>query len=125
MRRGLQILLGVLSLIPILICTLGILYGAGRFGDDVSANLDNQYRYLSAFYLSLTFLVWWMIPNIERHAVPLRIVMGGIFLGGLARAYSHVTVGPADSDLFGGMILELALIIVIPWQAIVAKRAQA
>ena len=68
--------------------------------------------------------MWWMIPNIERHTVPIRILIGVIFLGGLARAYSHFTIGPGAPGQFGGMVLELALIIVIPWQAMVAKRAK-
>jgi len=125
MRRGLQIVLGILSLIPLLFCALGVVYGAGRFGGDVTAGLDNQFRYLSTYYLSLTLLMWWMSPNIERHTVPIRILIGVIFLGGLARAYSHFTVGAGDPGQFGGMVLELALIVVIPWQAIVAKRAAA
>ena len=31
MKRGLQVLLGVLSLIPLLVASLGLLFGAGRF----------------------------------------------------------------------------------------------
>jgi len=124
MKRGLQIVLGVLSLIPLLFCILGVVYGAGRFIDgDVPAALDNQFRYLSVYYLSLTLLIWWIIPNVERHAVPIRILIGVIFLGGIARLYSHLTVGPGDPGQFGGMILELLLIVIIPWQAAVAKKA--
>jgi len=31
-------------------------------------------------------------------------------------------VGHPGTDLYAGMIIELALIVVIPWQAMVAKR---
>lgn len=125
MKRGLQIVLGILSLIPLLFCILGVVYGAGRFVEDVPAALDNQFRYLSTYYLSLTLLLWWAIPNIERHTMLVRIMVGVIFLGGLARLYSHLTVGPGEPGQFYGMILELALIVIIPWQAAVAKRAGA
>lgn len=126
MRRGLQIVLGLLSLIPILVFVRTITGGAaGIEGDVVSATLDNQVRYLSTFYLSLTFLIWWMIPNIERHTVPLRILIGAIFLGCLARAYSYMTLGHPGDQFFTGMIIEGALLLIIPWQAIVARQARA
>ena len=125
MKRGLQIILGLLSLIPLLVAARTLTGGAaGLEGSVVSATLDNQLRYLSTFYVSLTLLIWWMIPNIERHTVPLRILVGAIFLGGLARAYSLMTVGHPGAPFFNGMIIELALIIVIPWQALIAKRAR-
>jgi hypothetical protein len=126
MRRGLQIVLGLLSLIP-LVVAYGALSGgaAGIEGRAVSAALDNQLRYLSTFYLSLTVLIWWMLPNIERHTVPLRILIGAIVLGGLARLYSLMTVGHPGEQFYTGMIIEFVLIIIIPWQAMVAKRAKA
>lgn len=123
MKRGLQIALGVLSLIPLFFAGLGLVEGAGRFlPDGAPPALDNQYRYFSSIYLVVTFTIWWAIPNIERHKVPVRIIAGCIFLGGLARLYSHLTVGPGQPEQFAGMILELAAILFIPWQAAVAKK---
>ena len=124
MKLGLQIILGLLSLIPLALGIQNIGGGAEVLaGAPVSAALDSQFRYLSTFYLALTGLIWWMIPNIERHTVPLRILIGAVFLGGLARAYSLLQIGHPGPDLYAGMLIEFALIIVIPWQAILAKRA--
>ncbi|MEM7661924.1 MAG: DUF4345 domain-containing protein [Pseudomonadota bacterium] len=124
MKRGLQIALGVLSLIPLFFAGLGIANGAGYFlPDGAPAALDNQLRYLSTIYLIVTFTIWWVIPNIEQHKVPVRIIAGVIFLGGLARLLSHLTVGPGQPEQFAGMILEIAAILFIPWQAAVAKKA--
>jgi len=76
MRRGLQIILGLLSLIPLVLAIQNIGGGAAALeGEAVSAALDSQFRYLSAFYLSLTFFIWWIIPNVERHGVPIRILV--------------------------------------------------
>ncbi|MEO0881945.1 MAG: DUF4345 domain-containing protein [Pseudomonadota bacterium] len=126
MKRGLQIALGVLSLIPLLFAGLGIAQGAAYFlPDGAPAALDNQYRYFSAIYLVVTFTIWWVLPNIEQHKVPVRIIAGVIFLGGLARLLSHLTVGPGQPEQFAGMILEIAVILFIPWQAAVARRAGA
>lgn len=109
MKKTLQIILIVLSLIPLYFGVTGIIFGAAQWlaAGDVTAAIDNQYRYLSAFYLSLAFLIWWMIPNIERHATPLRLLIAAIFIGGLARAYSHYTVGTPPMSNIAGMVLEL------------------
>ena len=124
MKHGLQIALGILSLIPLFFAGLGIAQGAAYFlPDGAPAALDNQYRYLSAIYLIVTLTIWWVIPNVERHKVPVRIVAGVIFLGGLARLLSHLTVGPGQSEQFAGMIIEMAAILFIPWQAAVARQA--
>jgi len=124
MKLGLQIVLGLLSLIPLVLGLQNIGGGAEALaGEPVTAALDSQFRYLSTFYLALTFLIWWMIPNIERHATPLRILIGTIFLGGAARAYSLMQVGHPGPELYAGMFIEFALILVIPWQAMVAKRS--
>jgi len=94
MKRGLQIVLGLLSLIPLLVAFGGLTGGA--------AGIEG-----------------------ERHTVPLRIIIGAIFLGGLARVYSLMTIGHPGDQFYNGMIIELVLIIIIPWQAVVAKRAAA
>lgn len=124
MRLGLQIALGALSLIPLVFAVIGVFLGPGQFGvEPVSAALDNQYRYLSAYYVSLSFLLWWAIPTIERHGTMLRLLVAALVLGGLARLYSHLTVGPGDPGQFVGMILELGAVVFIPWQAAVARKA--
>lgn len=126
MKLGLQIVLGLLSLIPLILGIQSIGGGAAALaGEPVAAALDSQFRYLSAFYLSLAFLIWWMLPNIERHAVPIRILIGVVFLGGLARAYSLMQVGHPGDQFYNGMIIEFVLIIIIPWQALVARKARA
>lgn len=126
MKRGLQIVLGILSLIPLVLAVQNVGGGAAALqGGPVSAALDSQFRYLSTFYLALSALIWWMIPNIERHKVPLRILIGAVFLGCFARVYSMMQVGHPGEQLYAGMIIEFFLIIIIPWQAIVAKRANA
>ena len=109
MKKTLQIILLVLSLIPLFFAVVGIWLGAGRWlpPEAVTPAIDNQYRYLSGFYLSLAFLIWWMVPNIEKHAAPLRLLVLAIFIGGLARAFSYVSVGVPPTVNILGMALEL------------------
>lgn len=123
MKRGLQIVLIILSLIPLYFGVTGVLFGAGQWiaAEAVTPAIDNQYRYLSAFYLVLAFLLWWMIPNIEKHTTPVRLIVLAIFLGGLARLYSAMNIGTPPMPNIIGTALELGSPILALWQAKVAS----
>ncbi len=123
MKRGLQIVLFILSLIPLYFAVTGFVGGAAGLngGAAVNADLDNQFRYLSAFYLMLTFLIWYIIPTIEQHTGIFRIAILAIFLGGLARLYSYTTVGVPQPSMIGGMALELGAPLLAIWQNMVVK----
>lgn len=127
MKLGLQIGLGLFSLIPLAFAVLGIAQGAAFYapGSDVPAAVDNQFRYLSAIYLLVTLLLWWIIPQVEKHALILTFVCGVIFIGGLARLISHVAVGPGMDFQFSGMIIELLVPGFVIWQRLVARSARA
>jgi len=118
-KRGLQIVLAVLSLIPLYFAATGVLFGAAGLngGEATTAGLDNQFRYLSAFYLTLFFFIWWIIPQIEKQTAIFRWVVLAIFLGGLARLTSYLTVGPPTPDMIAGMALELGSPLLILWQS--------
>lgn len=125
MKLGLQIGLGILSLIPLFFAIMGIMNGASFFMPEggFPAAIDNQLRYLSAIYLLVTMLLWWAIPNIEKHGTVLAFICAAIFIGGLARFLSHSTVGPGIDTQFAGMILELSSPIFLIWQRLVARSA--
>lgn len=125
MKLGLQIGLGVLSLIPLFFATMGILNGASFYMPDggFPAAIDNQLRYLSAIYLLVTLLLWWTIPNVEKHSLLLAFICTVIFIGGLARFLSYSTVGPGLDTQFSGMLLELGSPIFLIWQRLVARKA--
>lgn len=119
MKRGLQIVLAALSLIPLYFGILGIWGGAGFANDGgaVTNGLDNQYRYLSAYYLSLFFLIWWVLRDLENRGAVLRLLILAVFIGGLARLYSYMSVGAASLQETGGMMLELGSPLLALWQA--------
>jgi hypothetical protein len=118
MKRALQIVLLVLSLVPLYFAITGVWGGAAALnGDAVSAALDNQFRYLSGFYLVLTFLIWWMIPNIEQHTTLVRLIVLALFIGGLARAFSYMSVGEPQAIQILGMALELGSPVLAVWQS--------
>ena len=124
MKRGLQIVLAVLSLIPLYFAITGLIGGgeAANAGEAVTAGLDNQFRYLSAFYLSLFFLIWWVLRDLDNRGAVLRLLVLAIFLGGLARLYSYLTVGPPPLHAMIGMALELGAPVLVLWHSKVANK---
>ncbi len=124
MRSALQIVLAIFSVVPLAFAVSGVFFGAGRWlpGEAIPSELDNQYRFLSACYLSISFLLWWAIPHIERHATLIRIIAFVLFLGGLSRLWSFVDVGWGSQAQVAAMVIELAAPLVAVWQAFVARR---
>jgi hypothetical protein len=125
MKRGLQVFLGVFSLIPVIFALLGFLAGAGRLSPEgVAVDLDNQYRYFSGMYLVVAFLLWSIIPAIEKHGRTLFLISAAIFIGGLGRIVSYMTMGAPSQDLMVGMGIELVVpVLFVVWQRAVAAKA--
>lgn len=117
LKFGLQFVVAVLSLIPAYYGLINAWIGAARFlpSEAINPLMDSQFRFQSAIYLGLALVIWWILPNIEKHTAIFRILILTIFLGGLARFLSYQTVGFANDTMFGGMILELAVPILIVW----------
>lgn len=124
MKRELQIVLAVLSLIPLFFAVTGLLGGgqAANAGEAVTAGLDNQFRYLSAYYLSLFFLIWWVLQDLENRGMVLRLLVLAIFLGGLARLYSYLTIGRPPVNAMIGMALELGAPTLVLWHKLAFKK---
>nr|WP_321361105.1 DUF4345 domain-containing protein [uncultured Hyphomonas sp.] len=125
MKRGLQVFLGVFSIIPVVFALLGFLAGAGRLSPEgVTVDLDNQYRYFSGMYLVVAFLLWSIIPAIEKHGRTLFLISAAIFIGGLGRVVSYMTMGAPSQDLMVGMGIELVVpVLFVVWQRAVAAKA--
>jgi Domain of unknown function (DUF4345) len=123
MRKSLQITLIILSLIPLFFGLTGVIFGTAGFpgADVIVPQLDNQFRYLSGIYLLVSFLIWWVVPMIERHGTLLRIVTLALFLGGVARAISWATVGQPPVFQIGAMFLEMSAPLFAIWQSKVAR----
>jgi len=87
----------------------------------VSAGLDNQFRYLSAFYLSMFFGIWYVLGDLDRRGAVLRLFVLAIFIGGLARLYSYIYVGPPPANAMVGMALELGSPLLILWHHLATR----
>jgi hypothetical protein len=54
-------------------------------GGPVNATIDSEYRFANAFWVTAGLLTWWAVPRIGTARTLLRITLGAVFLGGLAR----------------------------------------
>ncbi|HCX10177.1 MAG TPA: DUF4345 domain-containing protein, partial [Hyphomonas sp.] len=84
----------------------------------------NQYRYFSGMYLVVSFLIWSIIPSIEKQGRLLLVVSAAIFIGGLGRLVSVMTVGQPAQDQMVALGIELVVpVIFVLWQRMVSARA--
>ncbi|WP_299553289.1 DUF4345 domain-containing protein [uncultured Tateyamaria sp.] len=118
MKLGLQIVVGILSLIPGLYGLVNTWVGAARFlePDVVNAAIDSQFRFQSGIYFGLAIMIWYAIPRIDRATTLFRMIALTIFVGGLGRLLSWLTVGQPDAIMTGAMFLELSVPVLILWQ---------
>ena len=102
MKRTLQVIIAVLSVLPLAVGTLGFIFGAGLFlpAGMATPKLDSQFRFLSAWDVGLALVVWWIIPQIEYQTALFRIVRLAVFLGGVGRVIAwYLTRSPGTAFL--------------------------
>jgi hypothetical protein len=130
-KRLLQTVLAILGLIPILTGGLDFVLGArslhvvGSLMPLDAVNdvvLDSQIRFLAAIWLGVGIILYWVIPSIDRQTTLFRLLMGGIFLGGIGRMSSAVLVGIPPVQFLAVIVLELVGVpILIFWQSALSK----
>jgi len=123
MKRTLQVVLALLSLLPLAVGTCGFIYGAALFAPTagVTPKLDSQYRFVAAWDVGLALIVWWIIPQIERQTALFRLICIVVFVGGCGRVLAWLVVGSPGTVFLVVTGLELLIPLLIPWQAKVAK----
>jgi len=86
--------------------------------------LDTNLRFFSGVWLGLGLALFWLIPSIERQTILFRAIWGAIFVGGIGRVLSIVSVGtPPASFIFFTMLEVLGAPLFIYWQHQVAQAA--
>lgn len=122
MKRGLQIVLGVISLIPLYFAVTGMLGGAEPVGGEaVPGAVDNQFRYLSGIYLLVTLSLWRVIRNVEGEGTTLALALFAMAIGGVGRVISLMMVGDAAPEQTLFTPLEIGAPLLLIWQRMVAK----
>ena len=129
-KKVLQIVLGILGLIPILTGGLDLMLGASALniaGAAVSPNvlnnvvIDSQVRFLGAIWLGVGIVLYWTLPALEKQTTLFRLLIGSIFLGGIGRLTSAFLVGTPPNHLIAATVLELiGMPLIILWQSFIA-----
>ncbi len=126
MRRALQSVVLILSLLPLIVGTLGLLLGVEFYipASAADPNLDSQFRFMSGWDVGLTIIVWWIVPRIEKETTLFRIVCLAVFLGGLGRVAAWYFTGAPAVPVMAVTAIELLVPVLIPWQAHVARQSK-
>jgi hypothetical protein len=130
-RRALQCAIALAGCVPVSAGFAGMLLGTAAFetpmpiSDSImpDAALDSHMRYLSGLLFGLGLSFWAMIPHIERHATPVRILTAMVFVGGLARLIAALTVATPSIPMQLAIAMELIVTPVLClWQARIQTR---
>jgi hypothetical protein len=118
----LQAVVGLACLVPLMAGSMGVLRGvAWLHGDGVS--LDSQFRYMSGIFLGLGIAFVSCIPGIEHKTGRFRLLGVLAVLGGLARGLSWIELGPPDTGMRFGLVMELLVLpCLMLWQGSLARR---
>jgi Domain of unknown function (DUF4345) len=127
-RKLLQALTAGLGLIPIItgaLAMLGVedpLYRS--IGLPRSPLLDSNLRFFAGVWLGLGIALLWTVPTIERHTTLFRSVWGAVFLGGVGRLLSMLSLGAPPLPFIGFTILEIVgAPVFVYWQHRLARSA--
>ena len=127
-KRGLQIAMAVLGIIPIATGIIGM-FGLSdplfaNSGLPANAILDSNLRFFAGVWLGLGIALYWLIPNVERQTVLFRVLWGMIFIGGIGRLLSMFFLALPPIPFIGFTALEIiGAPFFIWWQARLARQA--
>ncbi len=95
-KLTLQIVMGLLAIIPVATGLLGLLGVEDPFyvavGMPPIVILDTNLRFYSGVWLGLGLSLCWLIPSIEKRTVPFRVIWAMIFIGGVGRLLSMLVL---------------------------------
>ena len=124
-RRALQVVVAILGTVALVFGLETVLFGAAPIlgvVSDVPPSVDSELRFYAAWYAGAGALLLWTVPRIESAGIVIRAVCTVVFIAGAARLLSLVTVGKPHALYLVLMGIELAIpIVLIPWQAAVAR----
>jgi hypothetical protein len=113
MKSGmmLQIAVAIASIVPIGAGAAGVILGPALMGATASTpDLDGHFRYLSGLLLGIGLVYLSSVPGIERYRSRFLLLGAIVFLGGLSRLWSVLSIGvlPSASMTFA-LAMELAV----------------
>ena len=84
--------------------------------------IDSDIRFLGAIWFSIGVILYWVIPAIDKQTTLFRLLIGGIFLGGLGRLSSALLIGIPPTQFIAAIALELiGMPLLLLWQSLLPK----
>jgi hypothetical protein len=126
-RRGLQVVLGILATVAVASGLAGMLAGPSALpgAGPVDATVDSGFRFANAFWFAAGVLAWWAVPRVESVTTVLRLTLGVVILGGVARLLAGLASGWPHPVYLGALAVELVVVpLVLWWQTAVARTAR-
>jgi hypothetical protein len=127
-RRLLQFAVALGCIVPIAAGGVGVMHGPEMLhgvGDNAPADLDSHFRYLSGLLLATGLAFATCIPRIEIRTARFRLLAFLVFVGGLGRLHSLISIGmPGGGHMFGLAMELVAVPLLVLWQARVAERPE-
>jgi Domain of unknown function (DUF4345) len=125
-----KIVAGILACIPIVTGFIGTFFKDPFFPisivlpEPVLSNLDNEWRFMSAIWLSIGVCFLWMLPQIEKYAQSFQMLLALIAIGGIGRAISWALHGTPSTDLIIFTSIELIVCpLLIIWLRQIVKES--
>ncbi|SCL58168.1 protein of unknown function [Micromonospora eburnea] len=123
-RKALMVVLVALGAVPIVSGLAGLFIGPAFIpgGGSTPVSVDNNYRFIDAYWLAGGVALWWSLFRLAERAIVTRVILVIAVVGGLGRLMSVIAVG-WPTPMFGiALVLELvALPLVVWWHARVVR----
>jgi hypothetical protein len=119
-RLTLLAALVLLGSIAVAAGSAGILLGPvlGPDTAPVGPDVDSEYRFLSAIWLSWGLALWWSSRRLHARVAVTRVLLLAAVAGGLARLVSALVVGWPNPVLRAALAVELLVVpAVVLWHA--------
>ncbi|HEV3474153.1 MAG TPA: DUF4345 domain-containing protein [Actinomycetota bacterium] len=124
-RRGLQFVLRILGAVAVVFGSLTVFLGSDSVlgGGPVSPTIDSELRFYAAWYAAAGVVLLRAAPRVEAAGGTIRGFGAVLFICGVARLLSLITVGTPHPISVALMVLEFVIpAVIVPWQAAVARR---
>jgi Domain of unknown function (DUF4345) len=123
-KRLLQGTVALACLVPLIAGATGVLRGVGWLDHRPPAvDLDSHFRYMSGIFFGVGIAFTSCIPAIETKGTRLRMLVGFVVLGGVARLLSLAEIGVPGRGHQFGLVMELCVTpLLAMWQAGFARR---
>jgi len=116
-KRGLQIVCGILAVIPVVTGLIGLLGTSDPLYAGVPANvlLDTNLRFFAGVWLVLGLALLWIVPRIDRETALFRVLWAMVFAGGIGRLVSMLVLAVPPAPFIAFTVLELVGAPLIVW----------